>query len=62
MDLYGRDLICTQEWSVEELEAVLELAVKMERDRFSPRWTSILQHKTFLMFFYNPSVRTRQSF
>ena len=62
MDLYGRDLICTQDWSVEELEAVLELAAKMKRDRFSPRWTSILQHKTFLMFFYNPSVRTRQSF
>ncbi|HID86156.1 MAG TPA: ornithine carbamoyltransferase [Anaerolineae bacterium] len=62
MDLYGRDLICTQEWTVEELEAVLELAAKMKRDRFSPRWTSILAHKTFLMFFYNPSVRTRQSF
>ena len=26
MDLYGRDLICTQDWSVEGLEAVLELA------------------------------------
>jgi ornithine carbamoyltransferase len=62
MDLFGRDLICTQDWSVEELEAVLELAVEMKRDRFSLRWTSILQHKTFLMFFYNPSVRTRQSF
>ena len=62
MDLYGRDLICTQDWSVEELEVVLELAAEMKRNRFSPRWTSILQHKTFLMFFYNPSVRTRQSF
>jgi ornithine carbamoyltransferase len=62
MNLYNRDLICTQDWEVEELEAVLDLAAKMKRDRFSPRWTSILQHKTFLMFFYNPSVRTRQSF
>ncbi|MCG2768245.1 MAG: ornithine carbamoyltransferase [Anaerolineae bacterium] len=62
MDLYGRDLLCTQDWAIEELEAVLELAVKMKRDRFSDRWTSILKHKTFLMFFYNPSVRTRQSF
>jgi N-acetylornithine carbamoyltransferase len=62
MDLYGKDLICTQDWAVEELAAVLDLAAKMKRDRFSPQWTSILQHKTFLMFFYNPSVRTRQSF
>jgi ornithine carbamoyltransferase len=62
MNLYHRDLICTQDWEVEELEAVLDLAAKMKRDRFSPQWTSILQHKTFLMFFYNPSVRTRQSF
>jgi len=62
MDLFGRDLICTQEWAVEELEAVLELATKMKRDRYSPNWTKLLEHKTFLMFFYNPSVRTRQSF
>ncbi len=62
MDLYGRDLITTQEWSKAELEAVLELAAKMKRDRFSDRYTGILEHKTFLMFFYNPSVRTRQSF
>jgi ornithine carbamoyltransferase len=62
MDLYGRDLICSQEWSFEELMATLDLAVKMKRDRFSPRWTSILAYKTFFMFFFNPSVRTRQSF
>jgi N-acetylornithine carbamoyltransferase len=62
MDLYSKNSICTQDWEVEELEAVLDLAAKMKRDRFSPQWTSILQHKTFLMFFYNPSVRTRQSF
>ena len=62
MDLYGRDMICSQEWAFDELLATLELAAKMKRDRYSPRWTSILAHKTFFMFFYNPSVRTRQSF
>jgi ornithine carbamoyltransferase len=62
MDLYGRDFICTQDWSVDELLGALDLAAKMKRDRFSDRWTSILLHKTFLMFFYNPSVRTRLSF
>ncbi|MGQ9502764.1 MAG: ornithine carbamoyltransferase [Anaerolineae bacterium] len=62
MDLYGRDLITTQEWSKQELEEVLELAARMKRDRFSDRWTKVLAHRTFFMFFYNPSVRTRQSF
>lgn len=62
MDLFGKDFICTQEWSLDELEAVLELAARMKRERYSPRWTSLLEYKTFLMFFYNPSVRTRQSF
>jgi ornithine carbamoyltransferase len=62
MDLYGKDFIVSQEWSLSELKALLDLAAKMKRDRFSPRWTSLLLHKTFMMFFYNPSVRTRMSF
>ena len=62
MDLYGRDLICTQDWAISELMEALELAAKMKRQRFSPRWATILEHKTFIMFFYNPSVRTRISF
>ncbi|MFX1513385.1 MAG: ornithine carbamoyltransferase [Promethearchaeota archaeon] len=61
-DLYGRDLICTQDWSVDELTTVLELAEKMKRSRYSQEFTRLLEHKTFFMFFYNPSVRTRQSF
>jgi N-acetylornithine carbamoyltransferase len=62
MDLYGRDLICTQEWSCQELEAVLDLAAKMKRDRYGERYSRVLHNKTLFMFFYNPSVRTRQSF
>jgi N-acetylornithine carbamoyltransferase len=62
MDLYGRDLICTQDWKIEELEAVLDLAAQMKGDRFSEHWTGLLEHRTFLMLFYNPSVRTRNSF
>jgi N-acetylornithine carbamoyltransferase len=62
MDLKGRDLICSQEWDKAELDEVLRLAKAMKADRFSDKWTSILEHKTFLMFFYNPSVRTRLSF
>jgi len=62
MDLYGRDFICTQEWTRDDLITALDLAAKMKRERLSPRWNTLLQGKTFFMFFYNPSVRTRQSF
>ncbi|MEW5820565.1 MAG: ornithine carbamoyltransferase [Cyanobacteriota bacterium] len=62
MNLKGKHLLCTQDWSLEDLELVLQLADDMRLNRFDSRFTSILQHKTFFMFFYNPSVRTRQSF
>ena len=61
-NLYGRHLVTTQEWSVEELIQTLELAERMQADRFGDEFSSILKNKSFLMFFYNPSVRTRQSF
>jgi ornithine carbamoyltransferase len=62
MNLQGKDLICTQEWEVAELEAALSLAAEMKRERFTHRYNDCLAQKTFFMFFYNPSVRTRQSF
>ena len=58
--LKGRDLIVTQEWSREEILDALDLAVRMKQDRLG--FTHILKDRTFFMFFYNPSVRTRQSF
>jgi N-acetylornithine carbamoyltransferase len=61
-ELFGKDLICTQDWSKEDLVKVLELAEDMQKERFNSRYTSILKDRTFFMFFYNPSVRTRQSF
>ncbi len=61
-NLYGKDLICTRDWSVNELNAALDLAVEMKENRFSEEHMKILRGRTFLMFFYNPSVRTRQSF
>ena len=60
--LYGRDLLCTQDWSVEELERTLELAFEMKEQRYNHRLNNCLDRRTFFMFFYNPSVRTRQSF
>lgn len=62
MDLKGKHLLCTQDWSVEELTKVLELAEDMKRERWTGKYAKVLDLRTFFMFFYNPSVRTRQSF
>ncbi len=62
VNLKGRDLICTQDWSIEELEATLDLAVRMKADRYSDEHAEILKHRTFMLMFYNSSLRTRQSF
>jgi len=62
VDLSGRDFIVTQEWTFDELRAALDLAAEMKRERFHPRFAKLLENRTFFMFFYNPSVRTRQSF
>lgn len=62
MNLFGKDLICTQDWTKEELDTVLNLADAMKINRYSEEYAELLKLKTFLMFFYNPSVRTRQSF
>jgi ornithine carbamoyltransferase len=60
--LYGRDLLCTQDWSVEELEKTLDLAFDFKANRYDHPLNNCLDRRTFFMFFYNPSVRTRQSF
>ncbi len=62
VSLKGRDLLCTQDWSIDELEAVLDLAIEMKRDRYCDEHARILKRKTFMMMFYNSSLRTRQSF
>ena len=62
IDLIGRDIITTQELSVEEIQAILQLAFEMKKKRYSDKWAKLLERKTFIMLFYNPSIRTRQSF
>ncbi len=61
-DLFGKHLLCTQDWTVDELNRALDLAVDMKAHRFDGKYFDLLPYRTFLMFFYNPSVRTRQSF
>lgn len=59
---YNRDMLSTQDWTKEELLTIIELAEAMQKDRFSDNYTKLLKNKTFKLLFFNPSVRTRQSF
>lgn len=60
--LYGKNLICTSDWNLDELKLILKTAVAMKNDRFNKKWFTILQNKSFLMLFCSPSLRTHLSF
>lgn len=62
MSTYGKHLISTQDWHMDELLQVLNLASEMKLSRFDKKWKSFLESKTFVMIFYNTSLRTRISF
>lgn len=62
MKLYGKHLICSQDWTKEDLLKILNLATQMKREPFDSKWVSILKNKIFLMLFYNSSLRTHVSF
>ncbi len=64
-NLVGRDLITTQEWTVEELRATLETAKELKRMYYylgPSRMPDYLKKKVFIMLFYAPSTRTRSAF
>ena len=62
VDLAGKDLITTQDWSIEELEATLKLARELKTKYRRGRIAPTLRNKTFFMLFYAPSTRTRAAF
>jgi ornithine carbamoyltransferase len=62
IDLYGKDLITTQEWTIEELDFTLEFAKELKRRFYARDLPELLKNKTFFMLFYNTSTRTRASF
>lgn len=62
IDLFGKDLITTQEWTIEEIEAALKLAKKIKENKNSRDISNLLKQKTFAMLFYGPSTRTRFAF
>ena len=60
--LKGRDFISTQDWTLEELETVLDVAFDLKRSRALGLRTDYLLGKTLFMLFFFTSTRTRNSF
>ena len=54
--------ITTEDWETEKLMNIINLASEMKLTRYSPEWQNILKNKTFIMLFYNASLRTHLSF
>jgi ornithine carbamoyltransferase len=60
--LRGRDVIDFQEWSKDELDTVLDVALELKRDRALGRAHPFLRDKSLAMLFFFASTRTRSSF
>jgi N-acetylornithine carbamoyltransferase len=58
----GRDFITTQDWTVEELEALFAKATELKSAKAERRHTPLLTAKTLYMIFFDASTRTRNSF
>lgn len=60
--LKGKHFITTQEWTLEELEAIFMLAAELKQAKAEGRPTPMLPGKTLYMIFFDASTRTRNSF
>jgi ornithine carbamoyltransferase len=58
----GRDYIATQDWSREELDTLLEIALDLKRRFALGEPTRLLLDKTLFMIFFDKSTRTRNAF
>jgi len=61
-ELKGKDFITTQDWTVEELNEVFDLAAELKAKRAAGEPTRLLDAKTLYMIFFDASTRTRNSF
>ncbi|NPV77774.1 MAG: ornithine carbamoyltransferase [Anaerolineae bacterium] len=62
-NLFHKDFISTEDWSVDELNAMLEAAGELKRRfAFGEHHDHILRAKTLFMLFFEESTRTRNSF
>lgn len=62
MDLKGRDFLRVNDWSADELAALLELADRLKAERTERVEHRLLPGRTLGMIFEKPSTRTRVSF
>lgn len=60
--LRGRDYIATQDWSREELDTLLDVALDLKRKFALGEPTRLLPDKTLFMIFFDKSTRTRNAF
>ncbi|QUL97664.1 MAG: ornithine carbamoyltransferase [Candidatus Fermentithermobacillus carboniphilus] len=61
-NLKGKHLVWLHDWSKEEIETVLDTALKMKSDFYAGIQPRPLAGKTLAMIFSKPSTRTRVSF
>lgn len=60
--LRGRDLITLQDWTKEEIDTALDVALDLKRSRALSQPHAILRDKVLAMLFFFSSTRTRASF
>ncbi|MDX1663260.1 MAG: ornithine carbamoyltransferase [Candidatus Promineifilaceae bacterium] len=60
--LRGRDMITTQEWTKDEIDSILEVAMDLKRKRAMGVPHAYLRDKVLAMLFFFSSTRTRASF
>lgn len=61
MNLKGRDWITTQEWSVEEIQHLIDRSIELKDQFKAGEPHRLLPDKTLFMFFFDKSTRTRNS-
>ncbi|HSJ49669.1 MAG TPA: ornithine carbamoyltransferase [Actinomycetota bacterium] len=61
-DLRGRDLITLQEWTKEEIDTALDVALELKRQRALGIPHPLLRDRVLAMLFFFSSTRTRASF
>lgn len=62
INLKGRDVLTTNEWTKEELDQVLDLAIKLKAMGEDAKALDLLTGKTLMLLFFRTSTRTRISF
>ncbi|HUT19691.1 MAG TPA: ornithine carbamoyltransferase [Anaerolineae bacterium] len=59
--LRGRHLIALDEWTTDEIDAMIDVSSELKRLRAMGQSTDLLKNKTLFMIFFEQSTRTRNS-